>query len=96
MHVGLHVKYPFLLSDYNETLFCQQLFDKYSNINFHENSSSGSRVVSCGQPDGQIKKKLIVAFRNFTKAPNYCIIYELNINISIICLDDLSFDLFLL
>ena len=28
----------------------QQIFEKYSNIKFHENPSSGSRVVSCGPP----------------------------------------------
>jgi len=25
----------------------QQIFEKYSNIKFHENPSNGSRVVSC-------------------------------------------------
>jgi len=33
--------------------FSRQFFEKYSNIKFHENPSSGSRVVSCGQMDGQ-------------------------------------------
>jgi len=28
-------------------------FEKYSNIKFLENSSSGSRSVPCGQSDGQ-------------------------------------------
>jgi len=27
---------------------------KYLNIKFHENPSSGSRVIACGQPDGRI------------------------------------------
>jgi hypothetical protein len=27
-------------------------FEKYSNIKFHENPSSGSRVVPCGRTDG--------------------------------------------
>jgi len=31
--------------------FSQQTFEKYSNIKFHENPSSGSRVVTCGQAD---------------------------------------------
>ena len=31
----------------------RQIFEKYSNIKFHENPSSGSRVVPCGQKDGQ-------------------------------------------
>jgi len=50
--------------------FPRQIFQKYSNFKFHENPSSGSRVVSCGQTDGQTDMtKLIVAFRNFANAP---------------------------
>ena len=29
--------------------FSQQIFEKYTNIKFHENPSSESRVVPCGQ-----------------------------------------------
>jgi hypothetical protein len=32
--------------------FSWQIFEKYSNIKFRENPSSGSRVVPCGQTDG--------------------------------------------
>jgi len=39
---------------------------KYSNIKFHENPSSGSRVFPCGQTD---MTKLTVAFRSFANAP---------------------------
>jgi hypothetical protein len=43
---------------------CRQIFK------FHENSSGGSRVVSCVQTDGRTDMtKLIVAFRNFVNAP---------------------------
>ena len=31
--------------------FSRQFFEKYSTIEFHENRSSGSRVVPCGQTD---------------------------------------------
>jgi hypothetical protein len=34
--------------------FSQQIFEKYSNIQFHENLSGDSRVVSCGRTDGQV------------------------------------------
>jgi len=34
-----------------ELELCQQIFEKYSDIKFHENPSSGSRVVPCGQTD---------------------------------------------
>jgi hypothetical protein len=33
--------------------FSGQIFENYSNIKFHENPSSGSRVVPCGRTDGQ-------------------------------------------
>jgi len=31
--------------------FTRQIFEKFSNIKFHENPSSGRRVVLCGQKD---------------------------------------------
>jgi len=33
--------------------FSRQCFEKLSHIKLHENASSGSGVVSCGQTDGQ-------------------------------------------
>jgi hypothetical protein len=36
-----------------EVEFSRQISQKYSSIKFHENSSSGSRVVPCGRTDGQ-------------------------------------------
>ena len=49
--------------------FPRQIFEKYTNIKFHETPSSGSRVVPCGRTDGQKDMtKLIVAFRNFAKS----------------------------
>ena len=69
MYIGLHVKYPLLLSDFNDTLISRQILEKYSNIKFNENPSSGSRVVSCGRTDRHDMRKLIVAFTNFANAP---------------------------
>jgi len=34
-------------------VFSRQTFEKSSNIEFHENPSSGSRVDPCGQTDEQ-------------------------------------------
>jgi len=31
--------------------FTRQSFEKYSNIKFHKNPSSGNRVVLCGRTD---------------------------------------------
>jgi len=54
--------------------FSTNVFEKYSNfIKCHENPSSGSRVVPCGQTDRQTDMtKLIVAFRNCANAPETC------------------------
>jgi len=46
------------------------IFEKYSNIKYHENPSSGSRVVPCGRTDGWTDMtKLIGTFRIFVNAP---------------------------
>ena len=42
--------------------FSRQIFEKYSNIKSHENPSSWSRVVPCGQTG---MTKLIIDIRNF-------------------------------
>ena len=46
--------------------FYRQIFEKFSNIKFHENPSNGSRVAPCFQTD---MMKLIAAFRDFANAP---------------------------
>jgi len=49
--------------------FSRHVFEKCSDIKFNENPSSGSRVVQCGQEDGQtVMTKRIVAFHNFANA----------------------------
>jgi hypothetical protein len=53
------------VADFNETW----IFEKSTNIEFHENPSSGSRVIACGQTNGRTDKKLIVLFRYFANAP---------------------------
>ena len=52
MSSGLHVGYPLVLSDFNENLTLSAIFENYSTIKFHENPSSGSRVVARRQTDG--------------------------------------------
>jgi hypothetical protein len=42
-----------------KTEFSRHVFEKYSNIKFHHNPSSGSRVIQCGQTD---MTKAIVLF----------------------------------
>ena len=49
--------------------FSRQIFEKSLNIKFHENPSSGSRIVPCERTDRPTDMtKLLVAFRNFMKA----------------------------
>jgi len=73
MYIGLHVKYLLFLSDFHKTSLFFTVFEKYSNIKFHENPSSGSKVVPCiqmdGRTDGQTDMtKPIVSFRIFANA----------------------------
>jgi hypothetical protein len=43
--------------------FSRHIFDKYSNIKFHENPSSRSRIVPCGRTNRQtVMKKLMSLF----------------------------------
>ena len=51
--------------------FSRQIFEKKTqNTKFHQNPSSGSRVVPRGMTNGRADmKKLIEAFRNFANGP---------------------------
>jgi hypothetical protein len=55
MYAGLHVNYALFLWDFKELEFSRQSFQKYSNIKFYENPSSGCRDVSCGQTDRHVE-----------------------------------------
>jgi hypothetical protein len=49
--------------------FFRQIFENPSDIKFHENPFSGSRVVPCERTDRRTDMtKLTVAFRNFVNA----------------------------
>ena len=45
MYIGFHVKYPLFLLYFNKTWFSGQIIEKFSNIKYHENLSSGSCAV---------------------------------------------------
>ena len=52
----------------------RQVFENSRNIKFNHSSSSGGRVVPCGQMDGRKDRwtdmtTIIVTSRNFSKAP---------------------------
>jgi hypothetical protein len=57
-YICLQVRYPLFLSNFNETW----IFSNYWNVEFHENTPSGSWVVPCRQTDIM---NLIVAPGNF-------------------------------
>ena len=63
--------------------FSGQIFKKYSNTIFHENPSSGSQVVPCGQMDKQTDMmKLIAPFHSLANMPKtvngyrFCLLYK--------------------
>ena len=67
MCIGLHVQSTrYSCPIWMKLEFSGRNFEKSSNIKFHENPSSGRRVVPCGRTDIM---KLIVAFSNYAKAP---------------------------
>jgi hypothetical protein len=68
MHIGLHVKYPLFLSDFDETGILGQIFEKCRNIKFHENPSIESRIVPAdGRAD--IHDESNRRFSQFWKSP---------------------------
>jgi hypothetical protein len=75
MYIGLHVQYRLLLwSDLNKNFnFLQQIFEKYSNIKFHQNPSSGSQSCS-KRTDGrtdrhdEVNSRLFAILRTRLKA----------------------------
>jgi hypothetical protein len=59
--------------------FPKQIFEKFSNMKFNANPSSGGHVIPCWRTDGQRDtRKLRSAFRNFAKAPKNTSISKMN------------------
>ena len=56
----------------------REILEKFSNINFHENPSSGIQFDLCGQTN---MTKLTVGCRNFGKAPktDFAILHALTV-----------------
>jgi len=59
--------------------FSRKIFEKYQNIKFHENPSSGSRVVLCRQTDGHTDRydEFILAI-NQLDAQKFCFTVSLS------------------
>jgi len=54
--------------------FSRQVFEKYSNIRFHKNPSSGSRVVPCGQMGRH--EEALCCFSQFCERTNKMEVYK--------------------
>ena len=54
MYFGLHVNNLYSCKILLRLIFSTDFFKKYPNIKFHDNPFSGSRVIPCGQTEGQI------------------------------------------
>jgi len=66
MYIGLQVKKPLYCQILVELEYYRYIFEKYSNMKFHGNSSSGSQAVQCGPTIKQADMtKLTVAFCKF-------------------------------
>jgi hypothetical protein len=65
--VGLYAVYPIFCHILMNLEICGEIFEKYSNIKFYENPSSGPKLFHAdGRADGQTNTtKLIVAFSHF-------------------------------
>ena len=58
MYTRLRAQYTLHFWDFNDTwIFLPQIFEMYSDIKFHENLSSGSRVVLCGRTDRRMDEQ---------------------------------------
>jgi len=72
MYTGFQAESPLFLSDFIRKIeFSQQIFEKYSNITFHENPILWEPRCSMRKDVRKEMTKLTVAFRNFANAPKH-------------------------
>jgi hypothetical protein len=70
MYTGLHVNVPVILVELKKLNYLYRFWEKYSNIKFHENLSSGSRVFPCGRTDRRDEDNFANARRNHSRTRN--------------------------
>ena len=72
MSGGHLVEYPLFLSNFKGIYFSLHIFEKYSYIKLHENLSSGSRVVPCGERNGRKDMtEPLVAYHNYNTVTDF-------------------------
>ena len=57
MHIDLHVRHKSFSSDLITLEFSRQIFEKYSDIKFHENPFSGGMICASGRTDRQTDRQ---------------------------------------
>jgi hypothetical protein len=68
--IQIKIKISFCASEILMRLeFSRKIFEKCSNIKFHENPSSGSSSFAMRTDGGTNMMTLIIVFRNFAKVP---------------------------
>jgi len=58
MYIGLHVKYPLFLSDFNKTWTSRHRFSKNTRVSNFMKSLQGNRCVLCVQTDRQTDRPI--------------------------------------
>jgi hypothetical protein len=76
MYIGLNVKYPLFLADFNEISNFSTDFSKNPQSNFMKIRLMGAELFHEGEWKGRAEEqtnttKLIVAFRNFANTPKH-------------------------
>ena len=80
MCVGVHVKYPFVLSDLNKIWILLSYFPKNLKIKYYGNLPIQSRVVPCARRKRWTDiPKHTVAFPNFANSPNELKLHSTNV-----------------
>ena len=64
MYTGLHVKYRLFVYDFNLSWIFSIVLEKFSNAKFHENPSTGSRLVPWRQTEGRKGRQFFEKFSN--------------------------------
>jgi hypothetical protein len=57
MQIFVHEITLYLCQNLIKNKFSQHIFEKFSDVIFHENPHSGNRIIACGGADGRTDRK---------------------------------------